>query len=72
VDRRVRTDDVVVGQQMGEPQLLDPLAVRADRAGVSAELRLGKDHSDAHVHPSVDDSSPSSLGAVEIRVVNYA
>lgn len=44
----IGTEDVVVGQQVGEAQLLDPLNVGTDRAAVGANLGL-REH-DAYIH----------------------
>ena len=51
MDPRVGANDVVVGEQMGVAEILGRLAVRADRANVSAELGLGEDHADPHRTP---------------------
>jgi hypothetical protein len=40
---------VVIGEDVGEPQFLDALAVRAKDGGVRAELGLREDDSDAHL-----------------------
>lgn len=46
--RGVGTDDVVVGEDVREPEFLDAPAVRAQHGGVRAELGLREDDSDAH------------------------
>jgi hypothetical protein len=51
MDLGIGPDDVVVGQDVPEPEFFDPFPIRADRAGISAELCLRKDHSYAHVQP---------------------
>ena len=48
VNRRVGTDHVVVGEQVGVAELLDALGVCAHRADVATEFRLGEHHADAH------------------------
>ena len=47
---RVSPHDVVVGEDVGETQFFDPLAVSAHRAGIAAQFRLGKHHTDPHIH----------------------
>ncbi|BBX93395.1 hypothetical protein MBOE_50440 [Mycolicibacterium boenickei] len=49
MDGRISADDMVVGQDVGEAQLLDTLAVCAHSPRISAEFRLWKHHTYAHV-----------------------
>src|SRR5260370_38748440 len=51
MDRRVRAEDVVVGQDVSEAQFLDSKSVRAHGAGVGADLRLREHDTDAHPSP---------------------
>ncbi len=48
VDSRIGAQHVVIGQDMREAKLLDPLCVRADSAAVGADLGLRK--YDANFH----------------------
>jgi hypothetical protein len=48
--RRVGADHVVVGEDVGEPELLHPLGVGAHRADVGTDLGLGEDCTDLHRH----------------------
>ncbi len=48
---RVRAEHVVIGQQVGVPQLLDRLSVGTDRARIGADLCLREHH--AYVHGSL-------------------
>ena len=48
VDLGIRAEHVVVGQQVREAELLDPLRVGADGSPVGADLGLGKDDTDLH------------------------
>ena len=60
---RVGAHDVVVRQDVGVTELLDPFAVRAHRAHVAAELGLGEHHADAHCDlPSVEISGAGGSG----------
>ena len=61
VDLRVRAEDVVVGKDVGEPELLDVPRVTCDRAGLVADLGLGKYDSD--LHPRI----PALLGSAHRR-----
>jgi hypothetical protein len=52
MDGGIRSQDVVVGEQMTKPQLLDPLTVGANRARVRADLGLRENDSGLHVAPA--------------------
>ena len=46
--RRVGADDVVIGEDVGKPQFLDALTVRAKGRGIRGDFGLWEDNSDAH------------------------
>ena len=48
VHRGVGAEHVVVGEEVGEAELLDPLGVRPHRADVGADLGLREHDADAH------------------------
>ena len=48
VNLRIGADDVVVDENVAETQFLDPLAVRAHSAWISAEFRLRERHANSH------------------------
>jgi hypothetical protein len=48
VDLRVGTEDVVVGEDVPEAELLDALGVRTDGAHVGTDLGLGEHGADLH------------------------
>ena len=52
--------DVVVRQEVREPQVLDGLAVRPNRRDVTAELGLREHHADPHRCALVSITSTSS------------
>ena len=41
-------EHVVVGQQMGEAEILQPLEIVPDRAGIGPDLVVGEDGADSH------------------------
>ncbi len=52
----VGTQHVVIGQQMGEAKLLDPLGVSADGTSIGADLGLRENDTDLHQR----DSAPAA------------
>jgi hypothetical protein len=53
---RVRSHDVVVGHDVGIPELFHPFCVGTHAAGVGADLGLGKHDADLHGRPPLSHS----------------
>ena len=53
VHARIGAEHVVVGQDVGEAKLLDPLSVGADGAAIGADLGLRKHDADIHESLSI-------------------
>jgi hypothetical protein len=67
MDRGVGADHVVVGEQMGVAELLDPVGVGAHSADIATEFGLGEDHADAH---TANLSAPRKAAGRETRPIN--